>query len=119
MRNHKQWLLAISLFAMILRFFDLGANSLWFHEANSVNRAKLSQRHIWSGRFVPFHPPLYYSVLHAWTGLFGTSEISVRLPSAIASMLSLVVFYHLERKLLGKDAALIVTGLLAVSPLDI
>lgn len=64
-------------------------------------------------------PPLYYSLLHTWVILTGTSEVAVRLLSTLASTLSLAVLYLLGRQLFGSDVALITVSLMAVSPLDI
>ncbi len=32
------------------------------------------------------HPPLYYLLMHVWTGLFGVGDVALRLPSVIASV---------------------------------
>jgi len=117
--RHRQLLLVIIVLAALLRFAALGSKSLWLDEAFSVNRARLTQAQIWSGKFDPVHPPLYYSVLHAWIGLVGASETAVRLLSAVSSTISLVVFYLLGRQLFGKDVALVAISLLAFAPLDI
>lgn len=53
-----------------------------------------------------FHPPLYYLTLKAWTGIFGFSEISLRMPSVIFSLVTIYFVY-----LLGGPAAAGLTGL--------
>lgn len=117
--KHRQLLLVIIVLAVLLRFIGLGSKSLWLDEAFSVDRARLTQAQIWSGKYDPLHPPLYYSGLHAWIGLAGESETAVRLLSAVSSTISLAVFYLLGRQLFGKDFALVAISLLAFSPLDI
>lgn len=117
--KHKRLLLVIFLLAVILRFAALGNKSIWFDEAYSVSRASLQQTEIWNGKSEPMHPPLYYSVLHAWIAAAGKSEVAIRLLSTFASTLSLAVFYLLGWHLFGKDTALTAVSLLAVSPIDI
>jgi mannosyltransferase len=117
--KHRQLLLVIVLLAVSLRFSALGSKSLWLDEAFSVDRIRFTQAQIWSGKYEPLHPPLYYSVLHAWVVLAGKSEVAVRLLSAFSSTLSLAVFYLLGRQLFGKDVAVVAVSLLAFSPLDL
>lgn len=118
-KKYVRILFACIFCAALLRFTALGGKSLWFDEAYSVDRAQLTQEHIWSGKYEPVHPPLYYSILHAWIGLFGSSETAVRALSALASTFSLLAFYFLGRQLVGRDVALVAVSLLAFSPLDI
>jgi uncharacterized membrane protein len=117
--KHKQLLLIIVLLAAVFRIAALDSRSLWFDEAFSVNRAELPQMQIWSGKYDPDHPPLYYSILHTWIGAVGESEVPVRLLSALSSTLGLAVFYQLGRHLLSNGTAFAAVSLLAFSPLDI
>lgn len=45
------------------------------------------------------HPPLFYLVLKAWTGLFGTQIVSMRLLPAITGGVSLIGVYLFARRL--------------------
>ena len=65
------------------------------------------------------HPPLYYSLLHLWIGLFGTLEGAVRTFSALASVLTVPVFYVGCRRLLDPSTAAIAVFILAVSPFHV
>ncbi len=39
------------------------------------------------------HPPLYYAMLHFWTGVFGSSPLMLRMPSAIAATLAVILLF--------------------------
>jgi uncharacterized membrane protein len=64
------------------------------------------------------HPPGYYLLLHAALR-FGTSETTVRLPSAIVSVVSVGLLFVLGRRLVNRQVAWLAATLLAVSPLEI
>jgi uncharacterized membrane protein len=66
----------------------------------------------------PHHPPLYYLVARAWRPIAGSDPVSLRLLSALISLLSLPALWWLCREL-GSDPALaaMVVGLFAISPL--
>ena len=100
-----------------LRFWNLDGKSLWLDEAYSVWRAALPIGKIWNMTSDP-HPPGYYLLLHQFLTL-GTSETTARLPSAIASVLSVVLLFVLGKRLFRRDVGYLATALLAVSALDI
>lgn len=59
--------------------------SFWGDEAASVMSASRTWPQLWRMlQTVDGVHGAYYAFLHVWTGLFGTSEFSVRLPSALA-----------------------------------
>lgn len=87
----------------------IGINqSLWLDEAISANVVKNYSYNEIVTKFSPsdFHPPLYYLVLKSWTNIFGYSEISLRMPSIIFSLVTVLMVYLLA----GSDAAWL-TGL--------
>jgi len=60
--------------------------SFWGDEAASVMSASRTWPELWRMlQTVDGVHGAYYAFLHVWTGLFGASEFSVRLPSAIAA----------------------------------
>lgn len=66
------------------------------------------------------HPPLHYLILSAWGALFGYSEISMRLPSAIAGLCVIALVYYLGRRLeLGDDVTFVAALITAVSPFQV
>lgn len=116
--SHRQWIILLLFLGAVLRLALIGQDSLWLDEAYSVNITTRSQAEIWQGQD-PRHPPLYYSLLDAWIGMFGDGETAVRLPSALASLAGLGLCYVLGRRLGGRRLGLIALGLLAFSPLDV
>lgn len=58
------------------------------------------------------HLPLYFSILKAWVGFFGDSEIQLRLPGAIFSVLALYASYALGKRVLRSQGALTIFVLL-------
>ena len=111
---------AIAL-GVFLRLAFLGSDSLWLDEAYSVTVVlQHSTREIWDGAVDPNHPPLFFIVLRGALRLLGTSEMSARLPSALASLASLVLTYVLGRRVgLSREASVVAVVLLALAPLDI
>lgn len=67
--------------------------------------------------FGDFKPPLYTYLLIPFVGVLGLGETAVRLPAALAGVLSVVVMFFLARELLGSQKiALASAFLLAISP---
>jgi uncharacterized membrane protein len=110
-------LLAITMLAAVVRLGLLGHNSLWLDEAVSLNLAQRDVAGILGNRADP-HPPLYYLLLHFWS-LLSTAEFWLRLPSALAALLSIPILYRLAKDWLGGGPALLAGLLLAVSPLHV
>lgn len=61
------------------------------------------------------NPPLYYFILHFWVSLFGDSEFSLRLPSALFGSVSILAIYALGKLLFNKRTATIAALILAAS----
>lgn len=85
-------LLALLAGGVALRFAGLGSRSLWLDEAYSAWFAALSWADLWlQTPAYETHPPFYYSILKAWTMLFGTSAAGLRSLSAVAGILTIPV----------------------------
>ena len=106
--------------AGVLRLYRIEEKSIWLDESFSLWIARHS---LWEGwRWlieVDQHPPLYYSLLHLWIELFGTLEGAVRTLSALASLLTIPVFYAACRRLLDGPTASIAAFILTVSPFHV
>ena len=93
------------IFAFFIRLIGLN-QSLWLDEATT---ARVVQQYSFLGiltKFSPFdfHPPLYYWLIKFWTNIFGYSEISLRMPSVIFSLLTGYIVYKIARLLNGHMA---------------
>jgi uncharacterized membrane protein len=62
------------------------------------------------------HLPGYFYFMHCWIGMFGTSERSLRMPSAIFGALSTLAIFFLGRELFGSFVGLVSALLVALSP---
>lgn len=106
--------------AGVLRLYRIEEKSIWLDESFSLWIARHS---LWEGwRWlidVDQHPPLYYSLLNLWIELFGTLEGAVRTLSALASVLTIPVFYAACRRLLDGPTASIAAFILTVSPFHV
>lgn len=110
-------LATILLLALPLRLLHLG-ESLWLDELWSIriildgsDPIRLLVRDI--------HPPLYSLFLFAWIGLFGDAELSIRLPSLIFALLSIVLAWSIASLCLGRRTAVLACLLLALSPVHV
>lgn len=61
------------------------------------------------------HPAAFTFVQAASMGVFGETASGLRVPSALLGSLNLLMFYLLTRRMLGRGAAFVATGLLAFS----
>src|SRR4030042_621512 len=113
-------ILIILTAALILRLIAIN-QSLWLDEAINVNvaRALDLKSLIFNYSLGDFHPPLFHVLLRGWILLFGSSEISVRIPSVILGVATVYVTYLIGRKLFEHKTALIAATLLATAPLHI
>lgn len=87
----------------------IGINqSLWLDEAISANVAKNYRLLDIPTLFSPsdFHPPIYYMFLRLWTGVFGFSELALRAPSIIFSLITIYLIYLIAKKISNQKTAL-------------
>ena len=107
----------LTLLGGLMRRYHLGQQSLWFDEADLVMRARQPLPELLRNFINPGeNGPLYTFGMACWIKLAGTSEVAVRLPSAIAGTLSIPALYGLGRALRGPRFGLIAAALLTVSP---
>jgi len=127
--NWKLALLFIVLLAGFLRFYKLGNIPSGFlndeanagYDAYSILNTSKDQ---W-GNFLPinnfigfgdYQPPVNRYSLLIPIKIFGLNEFSVRIVSALAGLLSVVMLYLLTKKLFNKQAAFFSTLFLALMP---
>ena len=110
------WLspLAITALALVLRIYQLGAESLWIDEGYSIESAK----NLNSRLSLEDVRPLYNIILSAWLHL-GESEFILRMPAALFGAGAVLVIYLLGRSIAGERVGLLAAALMAVSPLHV
>lgn len=111
-KNKNLFFLIILLLAFGLRAYHLGKCELWYDEILAVRTAQ-SYLNLANNSY------LYYTFLKSWMNLFPFSEFSIRFPSLIFSILSIILFYKLGKTLFNENIALFSISLLALNPLHI
>ncbi|TMB93368.1 MAG: hypothetical protein E6J40_15290, partial [Chloroflexi bacterium] len=106
-------LLLIFLLAAALRFFDLGAKGLWLDEVIQAGAARYQSL----GEVIAWtrwddQMPLLNGITWLMRGALPNDAL-LRLPSAIAGLLTVVGMYLLGRALFGRRAGLIAAVLTA------
>lgn len=100
----------------VLVFHAITARSLWLDEAATV--AIASQHGSALGAAIAHdggNMLAYYAVMHALLGLFGHSTLVIRIPSALATAVTVAIVCLIGRRLFGRWTALAAGLLTAVS----
>jgi mannosyltransferase len=110
---------AIVILGFVLRFFDLGKESLWLDEATTYyNTNATSIEDVLTAAYNDRSPPLHFIALWG-VRLLGSSEFWLRFPSACAGVLTIIVIFFVAREIANEKVGLISALLLAVSPFHI
>jgi 4-amino-4-deoxy-L-arabinose transferase-like glycosyltransferase len=107
-----------------LRVVDIGERSL-SHPENfvpgipvpawtTVPSPRMSMRDVLVTTLEDGHPPAYFVALVPWVRVFGNSEVSYRMPSALLGALSILLVFAIARRELPKAWALLPAALLAL-----
>ncbi len=116
-----RWALLVlfTLLAAFLRFYNLGAPSLWDGEIFTL----LFAQYDWA-QLVPSvsafsaHPPLWFALSKAAI-TFGWNETILRVPAVCAGILSVPALYVMGKRFFDTRVGLVGAFLLALSPLDV
>jgi len=110
-------LLILVIAGSVLRFYQLGFPSLWNNEdylAISVKAILETGLPLFPTEIIyPRALPMSY-ITAVFVKLFGFSEFTLRLPSAIFSTLTILLTYIFARQTINRHTALIAAGLVAV-----
>ncbi|MGE5497433.1 MAG: glycosyltransferase family 39 protein [Syntrophothermus sp.] len=116
----SKWMFTgIFILGLLIRIYGLNSESLSFDEIYSLKLAGLTLPEIINETAKDYHPPLYYTLLHFWIILFGTSEISVRLLSSLLGAAAIPVIFLLGRLIYSERAGLYAAFLMSVSNINI
>jgi mannosyltransferase len=129
----REWLYrALLLFLIALAFargvYGLGAQSLWWDESLSLQRANYNLPLVLSNEIVltdatsqvitfDNHPSLYFLLLHFVVKLAGQSEFALRFPSLAFSVLTVPLLYAVGKYLFDWRVGLLAALFGAISPL--
>ena len=108
---------ALTTFALALRLALAGVQSLRLDESLSLKEAQLPLGTMVSNLFSwDVHPPLYFSFLHVWVWLTGTSVLALRLPSVIFGTAAVPLLYVVARRFTNERGATFAAAIGATSP---
>jgi len=105
--------------AAVLRFYGLGAQSLWSDEGNSAALAARPWIQIARDAARDIHPPLYYWLLKLWTTLVGRSEVALRSLSALMGVILVLVVAELGRQIHDEGTGLAAALFAALAPFQV
>ncbi len=108
------------IFAFLVRLINLN-QSLWLDESIVAKVVKTLPFFQIPYQFSPadFHPPLYYLFMSLWSFLFGYSEIALRMPSILFSLLAGWYVYKIGIRLKGKQIGFWAAAFFLFNPLII
>ncbi|HEY7422153.1 MAG TPA: glycosyltransferase [Gaiellaceae bacterium] len=108
---------ALTTFAFALRLALAGAQSLRLDESLSLKEAQLPLGTMVNNLFRwDVHPPLYYTFLHVWVWLTGTSVLALRVPSVIFGAAAVPLLYAVARRFTSERGATFAAAIGATSP---
>jgi 4-amino-4-deoxy-L-arabinose transferase-like glycosyltransferase len=100
----------------VLRRWRLGGESLWMDEGLTSWLVKMPWRQmIAEVRNWEQTPPGLHALLWGWTRIFGDSEVSLRMPSALLGMWAVFWIWRLARESYGAIPGLVAAAVLAVN----
>ncbi len=117
-RQRTVWLLLALVLALaaVLRFYRIGAQSLWNDEGTSAALALRDLASITRDAAHDIHPPLYYWLLHFWVRMWGVSEPALRSLSALLGVGVAALVFLIGEALFGTQVGLLAAFLAALSP---
>ncbi|MDP9040761.1 MAG: glycosyltransferase family 39 protein, partial [Bacteroidota bacterium] len=116
-KTSDAFLICIPILLLLIITLPFIASGYWEDEIFSVTAS-----HSWAGLLGIFrnyenNMSLYYVLLHVWMKFFGEAEIATHALSLLFALLTIPVFFKLERIWLNKSTALTGALLFAANPL--
>ena len=112
--------------AAFLRLYDLGHGHPGLAIYTSISSHAYKSFHNWlypnmfaDGSILADKPPLFFWYQGLFIALLGPSNLSFRLPVALAGICSVVLLYVIVRRCSGTVPALIAASTLAIMPIDV
>jgi len=102
-----------------LRFYRIDAQSLWYDEGVSLGEARATAGQILRDAAADIHPPGYYLLLAGWQDLTGSSELALRMFSALFSVLAVALVYAVGAHLFDRSTGVWSALFVAVNPFHI
>lgn len=110
---------AIFVLALCLRLFQLADQNLWYDEQLTVAVSQADGKDFFKALEIESNkPPLYFLLMHYWLKT-GTSEFSVRLPSALCGALTCLLALFLGNELFGRNRGWLLGLGLSIAPFHV
>ncbi|MHB8163928.1 MAG: glycosyltransferase family 39 protein [Methanoregula sp.] len=114
--RYAQSLIILTLLGLLLRFYNLGLNSLWLDEASTNTFAIMSIPDIWKATAGgEFNPPLFYWLEHLML-VFGNNEFILRFIPALLGVLTIPLIYFAGKEFMDRNVGIITAAAFAFSP---
>ncbi|MEJ8474666.1 glycosyltransferase family 39 protein [Roseibium algae] len=117
--RHQFALSAVLIIGAVLRLWHLDRTSLWYDEAVSWSQSNGSLAHLVTSVASDNYPPLHNLLLWLTMPVLGDTEFALRLPSAVAGIVSIWLIYELGKLVFDQNTGLLAALLLALSPFHI
>jgi uncharacterized membrane protein len=102
--------------SIALMFTTLSDAALWFDETFTASMIRLPWREMIATIIADGHLPLYFFIIKAWSLVAGDTAFSLRLPSAIFSVLLVATIAAIAWTIKGRSAARWAAVFAAISP---
>jgi mannosyltransferase len=101
--------------AGLVRWYHIGAQSLWIDELYSATYAKMNFSDLFLNLKGELNPPLYFLLLHYWVIWFGYSETALRAMSLAFGILTIPMIFTVAKELFTPLTGLISALILSLS----
>lgn len=108
--------ISASIVAFMIAMVMGMSRSVWFDEGYSIMVAQRPVSELVELIKVDAHPPLYYLYLKAWGTMFGWSELSLRISSALPGALAVGFMVAILRRLFTANVAIATAPFLVLAP---
>ena len=109
-------ILAITFLTALFYIFSIGNEDLWYDECFSAMLIKHSFLDICKITAGDSHPPLFYVLLKCFSFVMGNNPFSLRLFSALATLVLIIVAFFTLQRLFGRKVSYIFTVLAIFTP---
>ena len=114
--KYLQILILLTAIGSLLRFFNLGFNSLWLDEAVTYYYATLPFDELWHmlQNGSEFNPPLFY-ILESFMVYLGKDEFILRLIPALTGILTIPVVFWMGKEFSDRNCGIVCAALVTFS----
>jgi uncharacterized membrane protein len=107
----------VLLVGLVLRLPRMFMLPIWSDEYHTIRLMRLPLADLLQGRYEELNPPLYFALMHIYTGVLGEHAIILRSFSVLMSLVALVLLWLVARELLADEGgALLALTVAALNP---